>query len=202
METDVTGFQSVRRGNRRSNDTNAQESPELAQTSQQQQWLDSEDPRAQRPLVDDGMDDIQRFRQRMKEQEVNVKGQAQVAASTPIQSTNIFDVLEQLESSSKEFDFIATGGNGKKSKFDKFFTESQQPPANTDPEYNKVLNMLANSMKISPPPQQEQQRKTRHANSNDDETDHLAALLASSIKGKKNSNTAASAAPVSLQITF
>lgn len=144
VETDVTGFQSVRRTSKRT----------------------EEDESSPRGEVVDGMDDIQRFREEMKAKEVISKGGQLVIPATNIQSANIFDVLDQLEHA--DVSHFGTASDGSKSKFDKLFNKS----SSDDKEYEKVVQMLANSLK-------------KEVSDNDD-SDSLAALLSSSIKGKKN----------------
>jgi len=176
ISTDHSGFQSVPRRTSRRNDGAS---------------ADDVSP------PDDGMDDIQRFRAQMKEQEVSVNGQSFVSPSAPIQSANLFDLLDNQD----EDIFTQTVEDGSKSKFSKLFSEQTEIE---NKEYDKVVEMLSNSLKqttvnddtsasaITQATAQAQVNAAKQTKDikkkieeDEDDINPLAALLNSSIKSKK-----------------
>lgn len=140
---------------------------------------------------DDGLDDIQRFRLRMNE--VQGLGKKQAHVSLPVQSTNIFDVLEQLDPNSthqsnimnntmmmhdasvdKEFEAMQVNTFGKKSKFDKLFTgEKEREIQSSSLDVSKGERIVLGGLEMD----------------EEEEVDLISKMVSSSIQGKKNHKT-------------
>ena len=149
----------------------------ITQSRQKNDWTSPTSPPSGNILDaknEDGMDDIQRFKLKMKMEEKK--------KTDKHKPKNIFDILADdvdvdevfaSEDSHNSLNVKSNENPQQESKFSKFFSSSAKEESNKD--YTKIVNMLASSL-----------HKTEIAKpAVEEETNPIAAMLQNSIKGKK-----------------